>query len=117
MSGIKKTKLLLAEINMTDRSLKKLLSSLTRIAGNTLEIDTLDLSMNRITDEGCEMIAEFLKEQKSIKGIHLRDNIHITLEGMRKIVKAAIKCRKLQILDFDHCNIELKTQNLLSFGF
>ena len=65
--------------------------------------------MNRISDEGCDRIAEFLKKNIVIKQIYLRDNMNITLEGMRVIVKAATKCKQLQCLDFDHCNIVLKT--------
>jgi Ran GTPase-activating protein (RanGAP) involved in mRNA processing and transport len=53
----------------------------------TFEIDTLDLSLNRLTDLGCKHLGDMLQTDKKLKKLDLGKNINITKEGFKTIIK------------------------------
>lgn len=75
--------------NLTDKIIFDLIGPLLNM--QTFEIDLLDLSLNRLTDEGCKHLGELLQTDKKLKKLDIGRNIQITKEGFKTLVKSVRK--------------------------
>ena len=74
---------------------------------DNFDIDLLDLSLNHITDAGCENMKALLLADKKLKKLDLKHNIKIGNDGFKAIVKAIKKNTHVSELDFSICSIDL----------
>ena len=69
----KKRNLILSGCNLTDKVVFDLIGPLLNM--QTFDIDCLDLSLNRLTDEGCKHLGELLQTDKKLKKLDISRNI------------------------------------------
>jgi Ran GTPase-activating protein (RanGAP) involved in mRNA processing and transport len=93
------------DCKVDDNLVLKLVEQL--LALDSFEIERLDLSLNHLTDEACTHLAALLTTDKKIKELNLSENIQITNEGLKEIVKCSKQNRHLHCLQFQQCSIEL----------
>ena len=92
-----KKNLILQGCNLTDKIVFDLIGPLLNM--QNFDIDCLDLSLNRLTDEGCKHLGEMLQTDKKLKKLDIGRNIQITQEGFKLLVKSVRKNTHIQEIE------------------
>ena len=90
---------------LTDESIEQIVTQMIEML---FTVDVLDLSHNKITDDGCEHLSKLLLENKQIKELNVSHNADIGRDGFRQLTKSIKKNTHLQVLSLQYCSIDLQ---------
>ena len=90
---------------LTDESIEQIVTQMIEML---FTVDVLDLSHNKITDDGCKHLSKLLLENKQIKELNVSHNADIGRDGFRQLTKSIKKNTHLQVLSLQYCSIDLQ---------
>lgn len=100
---------ILKNCNLDDSSVYEMI---TYILHFKIDIETLDLSNNKLTAKGCEFLTQMIgKSNHPIKNIKLNQNNNIGTDGLMKILNSIQRNTHLEVLELKNCGISLKDDN------